>query len=471
MTSGQTTESLSPPVFGPLPERWRAMMAARSTDAKALRFREQLGIDPDRPIVMSGHQAGVWHPGIAAKWFACVAAARAFDAVPVWLVVDQDDNDPTQVSYPTVTPAGDLARETWSLSAAGVTPGVSNARRGAVDPDSVTSAVSRGETETRAAAPGVEDGLELIHARVQAHADAASLAAQFAHACADMLDTLCPVSAAGPSPTLIYASQMGRTDVFGEILSALRADPGACIRAYNEAAQNHPSAGVRSLHLDEASGRIELPVWQLADASRTPVYADGPNVKDDLAPRALMMTALVRTFACELFIHGTGGAGIEGDSGYENVTHQWWRTWQGDPPRAPSVMTTATRTLAITGNPPTVREVEEARAKAHKSRHDPALVGDAEAAKAKRDLLASIAQMKERGENPATLFRQMQDLLTDYRQRRAADIAQLEADAARLEQRLGDAQIAHDRTWAFPLYEPHQLTSLRDQVFAAFGLN
>lgn len=446
---------LPAPLFGPEPDTWRAAMGAWPVSAAAKRFREQLGIETDRPVVMSGHQAEVWHPGIVAKWFACIAAAKALDAQPVWLIADQDANDPAQIACPTVSDSGELTRDMWEMG--GVDPGVSNAKRGAIAPEAVL------RLDESWAAPGVEDGLARIRERVAAHSSADSIAEQFGLACVDLLSPMCP------SPTLVYTSRMSQTDAFGEILDAMRADPRACASAYNDAANQHRSSGVRDLHIDEATGRVELPVWELTRSGRTPVFADSNSASDDLAPRALLMTALVRTYACEIFIHGTGGAGLDGDGGYESVTDQWWQTWRGEPPRAPAVMTTATRTLAIQGDIPTPMAVQEARGKAHKAKHDPSLVGDAEAAESKRDLLAAINEMKAQGENPSLLFREMQDLLTTYRDRRAGDIAQLEERAEQLERRAGDAAIAHDRTWAFPLYESAQISSLCDQIFAAFG--
>jgi hypothetical protein len=77
----------------------------------AKRSREQLGLATDRPIIMSGHQAELWHPGIAAKAFAMSHAAIINAGQPVWLNVDQDANEPTQIAYPTQ----DLTRGIWSL--------------------------------------------------------------------------------------------------------------------------------------------------------------------------------------------------------------------------------------------------------------------------------------------------------------------------------------------------------------------
>ena len=133
-------------------------------------------------------------------------------------------------------------------------------------------------------------------------------------------------------------------------------------------------------------------------------------------------------------------------------------------------MATATLTLDIARDLPSPDEVESVRSRAHKARHDPSVVGDAEAAEQKRLLLAEIAAIKSRGENPGGLFRQMQDLLGEYRERRADEIAGLDAQAERLQARAGESEIAHDRTWAFPLYSSEPIVGLRDEIFAAFGV-
>ncbi|MEC9372360.1 MAG: hypothetical protein VYC34_00885, partial [Planctomycetota bacterium] len=51
----------------PAPARWTAPRPA--DDAESTRFREQLGLPTGRPIVLTGHQAEFWHPGVLAKFF------------------------------------------------------------------------------------------------------------------------------------------------------------------------------------------------------------------------------------------------------------------------------------------------------------------------------------------------------------------------------------------------------------------
>ena len=45
---------------------------------------------PDAPVVAAGHQAQAWHAGIVAKTLWSDALARALNATPVHVVVDQD---------------------------------------------------------------------------------------------------------------------------------------------------------------------------------------------------------------------------------------------------------------------------------------------------------------------------------------------------------------------------------------------
>ena len=79
---------------------------AKTRPAEARDFRATLDLLTDGLVIMSGHQAELWHAGILAKWIAMTSAAEAGRAEAaasesVRLVVDQDDNDPALIRYPT----------------------------------------------------------------------------------------------------------------------------------------------------------------------------------------------------------------------------------------------------------------------------------------------------------------------------------------------------------------------------------
>ncbi|MGA1222965.1 MAG: hypothetical protein ACO31E_00190, partial [Phycisphaerales bacterium] len=62
--------------------------------------RAALGLPVDRPVVMTGHQAGIWHAGIAEKFLVGAALAAECGGVLAHVVVDHDLNDASLVAYP-----------------------------------------------------------------------------------------------------------------------------------------------------------------------------------------------------------------------------------------------------------------------------------------------------------------------------------------------------------------------------------
>jgi hypothetical protein len=87
----------------------------RTPTGLSARMREQLGLPLDRPVIMSGHQAELWHPGILAKWIAGVEIARRVGGVFAWLHVDQDTNEPGAIDVPVIDGAGVLVKRTLTL--------------------------------------------------------------------------------------------------------------------------------------------------------------------------------------------------------------------------------------------------------------------------------------------------------------------------------------------------------------------
>lgn len=409
--------------------------------AEASRFREQLGLPTDRPIVMSGHQATFWHPGILAKLMAADALARRDDAHAAWLVVDQDDTDPLEIRCPVL---GDDALDVASVQlgdGAGPT-GWREAARDIVAPD------------LSYASPGVAQGMRALCDAMRSHEDSSSLAAQVTKATADLLSPL------DLKPSFIHARSLTGTDAFQELVSRMLDDPKACARAYNDAISAHPDAGMRPLRIDD---RVELPLWVIREGQRSPAFADDV---EGAVPRALMMTGIVRLVGCDLFIHGTGGGG---EDGYESAGAAWLLAWLDEPHLAPVTVASATMRLSLPGGPaPSESEVADAKARAHKARHDPAIIGDDETAREKQEIVEQIAIAKKAGENPAALFQRMQSLLEDYRATHAGEFERLDEQATLLERRAGEAEIREDRTWSFPLHDT--LDELKDAIGHEFGV-
>ncbi len=206
-----------------------------------------------------------------------------------------------------------------------------------------------------------------------------------------------------PAPS-VFATALASTEAFAALLEAMRADPGACVRAYNRACAAHPDAGMRPLVAEEAPGQVELPLWRLVPGERKrPVFArELPSIPaHELAPRALLMTGLVRLFACDLFIHGFGGGGLDGAGGYEAINDGWFAAWRETSapvraalpwPPAPYVTVTATRLLPLGAEaPPTAAEAARAVWRAHHALHDPGALHDP--AGAARVLVGSLPNL------------------------------------------------------------------------------
>jgi hypothetical protein len=418
-------------------------------------------------VILSGHQAQVWHPGILAKVIAMDAAARAAGANAAWLVVDQDDNDPWALRFPVRTAGGALAARTWRPAgeAGARAEHVPTSRRPAAAPAPLPT-LAEGETY---ALPSVREGLEHTRAALAAHADTPNAAVQVARAVNDLL---APIVA---PPPLLFATAISATDLFAEIVERMRRDPRRAVEAYNAAARAHPSARVAELR---GGDDPELPLWRLAPgpgSPRTHVRQASriANVPArELAPRALLMTGLLRWAGCDLFVHGTGGAGGAGDAdheGYDAITDAWLADWLGPDlgeGLAPVALATATLRLPLGDDLPDPADIDRARWLAHRARHDPALLGDAPAASLKADLVARTDAARRRRDRAEArrLYRELHALLETARTGHPAALADLESRAAESAAARHAAALAADRTWPFPLHPAEALRALARSI-------
>jgi hypothetical protein len=462
------TLTLAPP-----PAQWLAAVRARTGSPRAASFRAQLNLPTDRPVVMSGHQATIWHPGILAKRFALSAAAEHAAAHAVWLVVDQDPEDPSTLHYPARSASdAPLRTQAWTwapprvamLCKADVPPCAAPAFLPAPIPDADAPAL-----------PGTPAALLAIHTALHAEALVApSLAVQLAST-AERL-----IAPYAPRVQLLYASQLARTDLFIELASRMARDPRACAAAYNRAIAATRASRIAPLRSDDRA--CELPLWHIASpeqprrrvyASELPKLLASSSTSASLLPRALFMTGLLRLAGCELFIHGLGGAGPDAASGYDRVTDHWFNEWLGPDYfghqlLAPVVTTTATVTLPLLTKPPvTEQTLRTAQWKLHAARHNPRLLLDVVAAARKQQHIAAIAGSRSRADRKRE-YLAMHTELTDYRQHVQQQLATLNSEILDITSRLRDQAIATKRDWPFPIYPSTEITALRERITQAF---
>ncbi len=436
-------------VIDPPASKWPELVGSSDVGEAGRQMRRELGLPEDRPVVMSGHQAEFWGPGILAKWIAGVVGAEALGACAAWLVADQDVGDAAQIRYPDAdddgsTRPGEARLDPARAPGEGAKP---TSRQAPID-----------------AGPATPGPLKQIASALRAHEQEPDAARQVQAALAGLAEPICP------PPQAVFARELSRTTLFAELVDRMRQDPAACARAYNDAVARHPDAGVRPLvETDEARG-VELPLWLIDEGGRrrrvtAAELADA--TPEQLAPRALLLTALVRLGACDLFIHGTGGGA------YDQIMEDWIGAWLDRRP-APAAVVTATVLPDVPGvDLGAVERAERAAWRAHAAAHNPGLVGDERAADAKRELVGQIEAAKRAGLDPAPHFRRLHGLLAEFRGANSSDLGALTAEAERLTaQAAGSrraAQVARDRTLAFPLMPRERLLALRDAIRGEFA--
>lgn len=438
-------------------------MVRCSTDPLALQTRRDLGLPVDRAVMLSGHQAGLWHAGILAKADALAAGAAKLGAARAWLVVDQDHNEFATLRVPVRPAGGALAEAGWTIApravAERVGADVPTALVPAFAPEPVPEAVARD-----AAGPGTRAGLERVTAALRRHAGAASAAAQLAGAALEL--------AGYAEMTRVYATKLAASAGFQFLLARLRADPAGAAGAYNAAVAAHPEAGLAPLSVTPG-GPIEVPLWIIRPGSgrRARCFAaDLETVRaGELAPRALMQTAFCRMFLCDLFIHGTGGAGLDGQGGYDAVTAGWTRGWLGRE-LAPVATVTATLRLPLSERA-AVSEAQVRRAAwlAHRAGHDPALVAEAGAGLMKQTLGRLAADRRRPHADRERLFARLRELLSEVEQFNAGRIERFRLGAEELRRQHAEDRLPADRTWPFPWHDDGARGALRGAFVGAFA--
>lgn len=402
---------------------------------------------PESTLILSGHQAGVWHAGILAKHIATTAAARAMGAAAAWIVVDQDAGDPQGVAYPGAV----WERREWNA------PSVDGSARAV----GKRSAQSPPPAPSLALCDSVQHAIERVRARAEAHAGAESLASQFALANADLL-----ANVTTPCP-LTFATRIARTNLFRACVDRMLTDPARCVEGYNAAARARPEAGISVL---EPGADSELPVWVLeADGTRVRARVSMLRAGVDhltLAPRALLMTMLLRLAACDLFVHGLGG-GV-----YDTITEAWIRSWMPEAELAPTAVVSATRFARPDGAPlgPTPADVKLAVWVSHRARHDPHVLGLHDLGNHKDELVRAVRHVRETGGKARAAYMEMQAWLESYRESRKKELDALRDKAAAMRSAAEPGAGMWDRTWPWVFLNPTQIEGLREEVHRAFGV-
>ncbi len=383
--------------------------------------RAQLGLPLDVPIIVTGHQAGLWHAGIAEKFSYGARLARRLGGVLVHIIIDHDLNDASEIAFP-ATVAGTLVRLHLVRTPRG--RGVNALRR----PIRVRIP-EEAQDGTATVIPTVAEALSRIESAIHDHASQPNLALQMAHAA----NALLPMNVR-PNFT-IPATAIARSP----FASAMRAHFDAHARAcYNFALGD---ARVRRLRGDE------LPFWSLIDetASREPLSVGASDAL--AAPRALSLTAIVRLVLCDFFVHGTGGAV------YEEATDRWLDAWLGARLlRAPIGIATATRTIPLLASIDANATPRATAADLRRITSDPF---GASLSTEKQAMLAEIAAIpRDQKQARRDAYTRMHRAMDAERLHHAPRIAEMQSQMNLHLERAKELALIHDRTWPFPFTLP-----------------
>ncbi len=397
------------------------------------RARRELSLPDDRPVVATGHQTLLWHPGILAKYLLVGAlTGDRRDLAAANLIVDQHTDRFGDFEIPVRRADGSLALRTITLVRP--RPEVPMGRHAPFDPPA-------GDVAAGAALPGVAGGVKEILRAVGAHRDRGNAALQMAAA----LDDLMSPWVSG-LPGVCGSALMG-TSLARAVLEEMAADPRRCASCYNAAVAQVAEAGIPPLEVSAA--RVELPLWKLDPDDRR-VRVDHEDLARHLAggapavllPRALLLTLLVRTSLCDLFVHGTGGAR------YDGAMERWLWAWLRLRP-CPIAVATATLRLPLgEGEAPPASALQAAR----RAWHDPdgAASGSAPS-EAKGAIVAEIAAAPRGSPQRARMFRRLHDGLAEARAHNAPALAAAKRRAEEARRAIAEAAIRDRRTWPFPL--------------------
>lgn len=271
----------------------RGLVALARAGARALtasawgklreRARRELGLPLGRPVVASGHQPLLVHPGILLRQL--FLAALPPEVEPLWISVDSDS--PAAVEFPVP-----LRRRTYTAHRL-VLLGNEERRVLAALPAPSKAQLSQAWYRMKTRLETLENKAILGRA-----AQAWERLPEPGGSWPGWWEAAKTSLAGIPGVRILSVTELAATRSFRAFVQLLLSRGEAFSAAYHRAADR---AGIAPL----APG--ELPFWCLESGRRRPARA-----RDEVhLPRALTLTFYLRTMVCDFFLHGAGGTGYE----------------------------------------------------------------------------------------------------------------------------------------------------------------
>lgn len=296
--------------------------------------------DVATPLILTGHQAVVFHPGLEWKYFATARFARAQRAISLAVVMDLDPGDAGAFLVPqpeSTTPTTDdlpslvTVEHSLSEAASGLLAAARVAPRERID--ELTQAVV-GRLRSLQLSAAAERTTRVM----QVYGQLAGLSLVESHAIAQLAERRLHVE------LLLPFSRMMRLAPYRAAIGWLLEDASRLHATYNRLLDGYRvEHGLRNHanpfpNLGQREDLRELPFWRVdhASATRDAVWfrdtPDGPQfvaggetlprcgtgegpawlatqlpASQQIVPRGALVSLLFRSVACDLFVHGTGG--------------------------------------------------------------------------------------------------------------------------------------------------------------------
>lgn len=293
---------------------------------RSLGLEADVAYDSHAPIIASGHQPSMFHPGVAIKTMALAQASAQCGATPLFITVDHDDIDASSVNLPTIRD-GRLVKtghilfpsargrvmekagvEKWEATRARLNESAKlmDSPRLATPRNAMEEFLRRLDNHPPDSAPNYVELAILLRRAWERPVNGGYLEI--------------PVSAICRTRTFLHfaASIMEDIEKFAEVYNA-RLELYRKEHGLRYPANPFPNLG----KLDDS---WESPFWTLSGDGREKLYVTpggrltthdgstdipGGDIADGgvaIRPRAITLSLYMRLLACDLFIHGVGGA-------------------------------------------------------------------------------------------------------------------------------------------------------------------
>ena len=261
---------------------------------------------PDNaPLIMTGHQPLLYHPGLLFKEELLNTFAQAQSGVPISVTIDTDEVDGGRITWPAIHDGVLSARES---SLATTRDGMCGSQTMAQS-EAVLGILTEIRSDLSRGGMGRLEGAAV--SALQLYSKLGGVPVAEAHSIVRRVLT-------GHNHLEVPLSAVAGLQESRHFFGTIMADAAGFAALYNEALVEHrrehniKNAANPFPNMEVSSVQVELPLWTLAGATRQPVRVPlaggGAVTAQSILPRGSMVTLMLRACCADFFIHGLGGA-------------------------------------------------------------------------------------------------------------------------------------------------------------------